>query len=122
MPRKRRSPEYRLAQDSQSPRARQRIDPVSVVMQSGRPTGKQVETAHGYLNTCAKNARNISELDDVKEANNRLFERLINTMWASKVKDAHKRISAATRKRSNELRETESQTKVGKSYPLSKGK
>ena len=57
-------------------------------MQSGRPTGKQVETAHGYLNTCAKNARNISELDDVKEANNRLFERLINTMWASKVRRA----------------------------------
>lgn len=75
-------------------------------MQSGRPTGKQVETAYGYLNTCAKNARNISELDDVKEANNLLFERLINTMWAHKVKDADKRISAATRKRSNELRET----------------
>ena len=93
-----------------------------MVMQSGRPTGKQVETAYGYLNTCAKNARNISELDDVKEANNLLFERLINTMWALKVKDAHKRISAAARKRSNELRETEPQTKVGKSYPLSKGK
>ena len=91
-------------------------------MQPGRPTGKQVETAYGYLNTCAKNASNISELDDVKEANNLLFERLINTMWASKVKDAHKRISAAIRKRINELRETESQTKVGKSYPLSKGK
>jgi hypothetical protein len=90
-------------------------------MQSGRPTGKQVETAYGYLNTCAKNARNNNELDDAKEANNRLFERLINTMWALKVKDAHKRISAAIRKRSNELRETESQTKVGKSYPLSKG-
>jgi len=122
MPRKRRSPEYRLVQDSQSSQTRQRIDPVSVVMQSGRPTGKQVETAYGYLNTCAKNARNNNELDDAKEANNRLFERLINTMWALKVKDAHKRISAATRKRSNELRETESQTKVGKSYPLSKGK
>jgi hypothetical protein len=51
-------------------------------MQSGRPTGKQVKTAYGYLNTSAKNARNISELDDVKEANNLLFERLINTMWA----------------------------------------
>jgi hypothetical protein len=91
-------------------------------MQSGHPTGTRGETAYGYLNTCAKNARNISDLDDVKEANNRLFERLINTMWALKVKDAHKRISAATRKRSNELRETEFQTKVGKSYPLSKGK
>ncbi len=91
-------------------------------MQSGCPTGKQVKTAYGYLNTSAKNARNISELDDVKEANNRLFERLINTMWALKVKDAYKRISAAARKRSNELRETESQTKVGKNYPLSKSK
>lgn len=91
-------------------------------MQSGRPTGKQVETAYGYLNTCAKNAGNNNELDDAKEANNRLFERLINTMWALKVKDAHKRISAATRKRSNELRETEPQSKVGKSYSLSKGK
>jgi len=91
-------------------------------MQSGRPTGKQVETAYGYLNTCAKNARNNNELDDAKEANNRLFERLINTMWALKVKDAHKRISAAIRERNNELRETESQTKVRKSYPLSKGK
>ena len=91
-------------------------------MQSGHPTGKQVETAYGYLNTCAKNARNNSELDDVKEADNLLFERLVSTRWARKVKDAHKRISAAIRKRSNELRETESQTKVGKSYPLSKGK
>ena len=91
-------------------------------MQSGHPTGKQVETAYGYLNTCAKNVRNNNELDDAKEANNRLFERLINTMWALKVKDAHKRISAAIRERNNELRETESQTKVRKSYPLSKGK
>ncbi|MGD0550745.1 MAG: hypothetical protein ABSA81_09435 [Candidatus Bathyarchaeia archaeon] len=108
MPRKRRSPEYRLAQDSQSRQARQRLDPVSVVMQSGRPTGKQVETAYGYLNTCAKNARNNSELDDVKEADNLLFERLISTRWASKVKDAHRRISVAIGTRSSELRETES--------------
>jgi len=91
-------------------------------MQSGRPTGKQVETAYGYLNTCAKNARNNSELDEVKEANNFLFERLISTRWARKVKDAHRRISATIRKRSNELRETESDTKVGTSHPLSKGK
>ena len=82
-------------------------------MQSGRPTGKLVEAAYGYLNTCAKNARNSSELDDVKDADNLLFERLINTMWAHKVKDAHKRISAAIRKRSDELRETESKTEVG---------
>ena len=105
MPKKRRSPEYRLVQYSQSHQARQRLDPVSVVMQSGRPTGKQVETAYGYLNTCAKNARNNSELDEVKEADNLLFERLISTMWARKVKDAHRQISAAIRKRSNELRE-----------------
>ena len=91
-------------------------------MQSGRPSRKQVEIAYGYLNTCAKNAKNNSELDDVKEANNLLFERLINTMWARKVKDAHKRISVAIRKRSDELRETESKTKVGTSYPLSKSK
>jgi len=110
MPRKRRSPEYRLVQDFQSPQTRQRLDPVSVVMQSGRPTGKQVETAYGYLNTCAKNARNNSELDDVKEANNRLFERLISTRWARKVKDAHKRISVAIRTRSRELREAGSKT------------
>jgi hypothetical protein len=108
MPRKRRSPEYKLAQDSQSRQPRQRLDPVSVVIQSGCPTGKQVETVYGYLNTCAKNARNNSELDDVREADNLLFERLINTMWARKVKDAHRRISAAIRKRSGELRETES--------------
>jgi hypothetical protein len=108
MPRKRRSPEYRLVQDSQSRQARQGLDPVSVVMQSGRPTGKQVEIAYGYLNTCAKNARNNSELDDVKEADNLLFERLISTRWARKVKDAHRRISAAIRTRSSELRETES--------------
>jgi hypothetical protein len=122
MPRKRRSPEYRLAQDSQSREARQRVDPVSAVIQSGRPTGKQVETAYGYLNTCAKNARNNSELDDVRDADNLLFERLINTMWARKVKDAHRRISVAIRKRSNELRETESETKVGTSYPISRSK
>jgi hypothetical protein len=108
MPRKRRSPEYRLAEDSQSPQTRKRHDPVSVVMKSGRPTGKQVVAAYGYLNTWAKNARNNSELDDVKEADNLLFERLINTMWARKVKDAHRRINAAIRKRSGELRETES--------------
>lgn len=84
-------------------------------MESGRPSRKQVEIAYGYLNTCAKNARNNSELDDVKEANNFLFERLINTMWALKVKDAHKRISVAIRKRSDELRETESKTRVGRS-------
>ena len=108
MPRKRRSPEYRLVQDSQSPQTRQRLDPVSVVMQSGRPTGKQVETAYGYLNTSAKNARNNSELDDVKEKDNFLFERLINTIWARRAKDAHRRISAAIRTRSSELRETES--------------
>ncbi len=115
MPKKRRSPEYRLAQGPESHQARQRLDPVSVVMQSGRPTGKQVEAAYGYLNTCAKNARNRSELDDAKDADNLLFERLINTMWARKVKDAHKRISAAIRKKSDELRETESNTKVGTS-------
>jgi hypothetical protein len=91
-------------------------------MQSGRPTGKQVETAYGYLNTCAKNARNNSELDEVKEADNLLFERLISTMWARKVKDAHRQISAAIRKRSNELRETKSKTKVATSFPLSKSK
>lgn len=108
MPRKRRSPEYKLVENSQSRQARQRLDPVSAVIHSGRPTGKQVETAYGHLNTCAKNARNNSELDDVKEANNLLFERLINTMWAGKVRDAHRRISAAIRKRSGELRETES--------------
>jgi hypothetical protein len=108
MPRKRRSPEYRLEQDSQSPKTRQRLDPVSVVMQSGRPTGKQVQIAYGYLNTCAKNARNNSELDEVKEADNLLFERLISTRWARKVKDAHRRISVAIRTRSNELKETES--------------
>ena len=95
-------------QDSQSRQTRQRPNPVSVVIQSGRPTGKQVEAAYGYLNTCAKNARNNSELDEVKEADNLLFERLINTMWARKVKDAHRRTSAAIRKRSGELRETES--------------
>jgi len=82
-------------------------------MQSGRPSRKQVEIAYGYLNTCAKNARDNRELDDVEEANNFLFERLINTMWALKVKDAHKRISAAIRKRSDELRETGSKSKVG---------
>ena len=75
-------------------------------MQSGRPTGKQVQTAYGYLNTCAKNARNNTELDEVKEADNLLFERLINTRWASKVKDAHRRISVAIRTKGNELRET----------------
>jgi hypothetical protein len=80
-------------------------------MQSGRPTAKQVDTAYGYLNTCAKNARNNSELDDVKEADNLLFERLINTMWARKVKDAHRRISVAIRTRSGELRETDSRPK-----------
>jgi hypothetical protein len=80
-------------------------------MQSGRPTGKQVETAYGYLNTCAKNARNNSELDEVKEADNFLFERLINTMWARKVKDAHRRISVAIRTRSSELRENNSRLK-----------
>jgi hypothetical protein len=77
-------------------------------MQSGRPTGKQVETAYGHLNTCAKNARNNSELDNVREKNNLLFERLINTIWARRAKDAHRRISAAIRTRSSELRETES--------------
>jgi hypothetical protein len=87
-------------------------------MKSGRPTGKQVETAYGYL----KNARNNSELDEVKEANNFLFERLINTMWARKVKAAHKRISVAIRKRGDELSETKSDIKVGTSHPLSKGK
>jgi len=74
MLRKRRSPEYRLAQDSQSPQTRQRIDPVSAVMQSGHPTGKQVETAYGYLNTCAKNARNTSELDDARGKQSTLRE------------------------------------------------
>jgi len=108
MPRKRQSPEYRLVQDSQSPQTRERLDPVSVVMQSGRPTGKQVETAYGYLNTCAKNAKNKRELDDAKEKNNFLFERLINTIWARKAKDAHRRIDAAIRTRSSGLRETES--------------
>ena len=122
MSKKRRSPEYKLAQDSQSRQARQRLDPVSVVMKSGRPTGKQVETAYGYLNTCAKNTRNNSELDEVKEANNFLFERLINTMWARKVKDAHKRISVTIRTRGDELSETKSDIKVGTSHPLSKGK
>ena len=77
-------------------------------MKSGRPTGKQVETAYGYLNTCAKNARNNSELDDVKEEDNFLFERLINTIWARKAKDAHGRIGAAIRTRTSELRGTES--------------
>jgi hypothetical protein len=91
-------------------------------MESGRPTGKQVETAYGYLNTCAKNARNNSELDEVKETNNFLFERLINTMWARKVKAAHKRISVTIRKRGDELSETKSDIKVGTSHPLSKGK
>ena len=108
MPKKRRSPEHGLVQDSQSPQTRQRLDPVSVVMQSGRPTGKQVGTAYGYLNSCVKNARNNSELDNVNEKNNFLFERLISTIWARKVKDAHRRISAAIQTRSNELRETES--------------
>jgi hypothetical protein len=82
-------------------------------MQSGRPTGKQVETAYGYLNTCAKNARDNRELDEVKEANNFLFERLINTMWSRRVKAAQKRISVAIRKRADELRETKSDTEVG---------
>jgi hypothetical protein len=91
-------------------------------MQSGRPTGKQVEIAYGYLNTCAKNARNNSELDDARDADNLLFERLISTRWARKVKDAHRRITSSIRKRSNELRETESKTKVGKSYPISRSK
>ena len=79
-----------------------------MVMQSGRPTGKQVQTAYGYLNTCAKNARNNTELDEVKDADNLLFERLISTRWARKVKDAHRRISLSIRTRSNELKETES--------------
>ena len=72
-----------------------------------------IERAYRKLNTDANDARYQSEIDHVKERNEQLYSRLVSTKWATLAEKHHRYVSETARKRSDNLRETSSKTKVG---------
>jgi hypothetical protein len=74
---------------------------------------RKIESACRYLDGRAATATSFGELDELKERNQAVFNRLRGTKWTALADEKFRRCNEIIRKSYDQLREKESSTKIG---------